>query len=348
MRENKRIEKAIPKCPFCGSIISRPEETKTDFGKILSGKCDCKTIYVCDLTGHCVGEAYMEALVLLKGDWDIGLLEPDKDYSYAEMDYDYKTHKRILYVSKGESHGKLVFLKPLKVEPALLELNKGDERPTTQRKVGQKKILRELLKNKEIDKIIEMSKKDKGIINQLFSFTYDKGDIITWLTIESIGLIAQELAKKDEDIEFIRNTARRLLWAMTEESGGISWSAPEILGEIIRSNPKEFYDLIPIVWSNRGEEVFTEGVIWAMGRIAEVAPESVSFIYEDLKKLINHPNPTVRGYTIWVLEKISNSETINLIRDHENDDSQIQFYKDRSLFKTTVGEVARKAINIIS
>lgn len=345
MRNDRKKEKVIPKCPFCSKVIFRPEVTKTDFGEILSGKCECGTIFVCDLTGHCVGEAYLEALVLLKGDWDIGVLDPEKDYIYAEMDYDYKTHQRILYVTKGESHGKLVFLKPLKIEKTAYPTTDA-EVLMVRRKVNQKKLLKELLEKKDLEKIVELSKEDRGIINQLFSFTYDKNNVITWLAIESIGLIAQEILK--EDIEFVRNTARRLLWSMTEESGGISWSAPEILGEIIRSDPQEFYDLIPIVWSKRDEDVFAEGVIWAMGRIAEVAPQSIMFLREDLKKLINHTNPVIRGYVILVLSRLLNSEIKNLIVRYENDNDQIQFYRGRTLFKTRIGDLAREAVNIIS
>lgn len=344
MVHDRKKEKNIPRCPFCGKDISRPVITKTDLGEILSGKCDCDTIFVCDLTGHCVGEAYMEALVLLKGDWDIGVLDPDKDYSYADMDYDYRTHKKVNSSNLGESPGKLVFLKPRKDDPPVID--EHEEKAMTQKKGNQKKILKKFLQESDLEKIVALSLEDRGVINQLFSFSYDKNDVITWRTIETVGLISKELIKFD--IEFIRNTARRLLWSMAEESGGVSWSAPEMLGEIIRSSPKEFSDLIPIVWSNRNEDVFTEGVMWAMGRIAEVEPESVTFIYNDLKNIIDHPNPVVKGYAIWVFGKIADVDAIGEIEKHRNDETQIHFYKNRILTKITIGEIANETINIIS
>jgi hypothetical protein len=99
-----------PECPFCGKRIMRPEATKTDFGEVLSGTCQCGTIFVCDPTGHGGGEAYLAALALMKGDRDIHLLDPDKDYVYEDFDYDIKSHKR-LYTSSRRSMGKLVFVK---------------------------------------------------------------------------------------------------------------------------------------------------------------------------------------------------------------------------------------------
>lgn len=344
MIHDRKTEKSIPRCPFCNKDISRPVLTKTDLGEILSGKCDCDAIFVCDLTGHCVGEAYMEALVLLKGDWDIGVLDPDRDYSYADLDYDYRTHKKVNSANLGESPGKLVFLKPRKDD--LPVIDEHEEKTMMQRKGNQKKILKKLLQEGDLEKIVELSLEDRGVINQLMSFSYDKNDVITWKTIESVGLISKEISK--QDAEFIRNTARRLLWSMTEESGGVSWSAPEMLGEIIRSNPKEFNDLIPIVWSNRNEDVFREGVIWAMGRIAEAAPESVNFTYHELKQMIEDTNPVVRGYSIWVIGKIADAEAVGDIEKFKNDESPINFYRNRVLSKITIGEIANETINSIS
>lgn len=337
---DRKREKNIPKCPFCGRDISRPVETKTDFGDILCGRCGCNTIYVCDLTGHCVGEAYMEALVLLKGDWDIGTLDPDSDYLYEDMDYDYKTHKKVNSANIGESPGKLVFLKSTKNKTvATLK----DEDIISPKKGNQKKTLKKLLKEGELEKIVSLSRDDKHIINQLFAFSYDKSDVTTWKAIESIGLISKEISQDDPD--FIRNTTRRLLWSMTEESGGVSWSAPEMLGEIIRSNPEEFGDLIPILWSNRDEGVFREGVIWAMGRIAEKAPEKVRFISDEITKIIDDTNPTVRGYAIWLLGKISDSIIIKSIEKYREDQNRIIFYRDGILADITVGEIVNETIN---
>ncbi|MCX8031098.1 MAG: hypothetical protein N3A59_05925 [Thermodesulfovibrionales bacterium] len=338
---DRKVEKNIPRCPFCEKIIEKPVVTTTDLGEIISGKCKCNAIYVCDLTGRSVGEAYMEALVLLKGDWDIGTLDPDSDYLYSDMDYDYKTHKKINRISLGETPGKLVFLKSTK-DIQMDNIDNGDK-VKKQKKTNLKQVIKKHLTLGELDNVVTLAMNDKNIINQLFSFTYDKSSLITWHAIECVGLIAEKLSPTDP--EFIRNTARRLLWSMTEESGGISWTAPEMLGEIIRSNPEEYFDLIPILWSNRDEEVFKEGVIWAMIRIAEKAPDKVKFILNEAIKMLDDPNPTVKGYTILLLRRISNKEIINKIEKFKDDESEISLYTNRAFLQTTIGKITSETIN---
>jgi hypothetical protein len=347
MHSQRRREKDIPKCPFCRVEIARPVKTNTDLGEILTGKCRCGAIFVCDLTGRCVGEAYMEALVLLKGDWDIGVLDPDKDYSYSDMDYDYRTHRKIDISTAGESPGKLVFLKKIGVSEDIQQVSAIHEEPKmVPGRANQKKIVKKLLQDGDLKKVADMSLDDRGIINLLFSFSYDKENVMTWRAIESVGLIAEKLSLIDP--EFIRNTARRLLWAMTEESGGISWSAPEMLGEIIRANPQQSNDLVPILWSNRNEDVFKAGTIWAMGRIADVSPERVAFIYQELEKMLEDTDPQIIGYSIIVFSKIGGASTINDIKKFLGDERIINLYKDRNLIKISIGEVALQTINSIS
>ena len=63
------------------------------------------------------------------------------------------------------------------------------------------------------------------------------------------------------DLDFLRETCRKLVWSLSDESGGIGWSAPEILGEIVSADPKRFKDFIPLMASvyEIEEDVFRGG-----------------------------------------------------------------------------------------
>ncbi|MCK5427484.1 MAG: hypothetical protein KAJ34_07290, partial [Thermodesulfovibrionia bacterium] len=98
-----------------------------------------------------------------------------------------------------------------------------------------KKEVSKLLKEKKYGELIELSLNNKKILSILISLSYDKKNPISWRAIQSTGLITGKMSKSNPKL--VRNVAGRLLWMIRDESGGIGWSAPEILGEIVRNCP---------------------------------------------------------------------------------------------------------------
>ena len=335
-----------PECPFCGKEIERPVVTKTEFGEVLSGKCSCGAVYVCDPTGRNAGEAYMEALALAKGDWEIGQLDQDSDYRTSDIDYDLKTHQRVYSGGHSIKSGKLVFVTLTAAGPESGETEKEPRDEMASAKGGLKGRLRGLLEAGLFGDIVHIAGKDKGTFRWLISLSYDKEDVVSWKAMEALGLIAGNFS--GEKVKVIREITRRLIWSMSDESGGIGWSAAEILGEIIRNNPDEFNDLIPIVWSFREEEMFRPGSVWAMGRIASVRPDMVNFIVNDLLEIMNDKNPSVRGYAAWVAGVLGDTTMIEALRKLLADENQIIFYLEGRLLKKSVSEIANEAIDKLS
>jgi hypothetical protein len=83
------------KCPFCAAMIKAPEEIKTESGGFIGGKCECGAVYVCDPTGHNVGEAYLDALTYASGDNALSFdsLDVGEDYREAVFNYDLRGHR---------------------------------------------------------------------------------------------------------------------------------------------------------------------------------------------------------------------------------------------------------------
>ena len=98
--------------------------------------------------------------------------------------------------------------------------------------------------------------------------------MIAWRAIEAFGAAGAQIA--DRDPEFVRGHLRRLLWLLSDESGGIGWRAPELLGEALYRRPGQFAEFMPILASLLDMEPedaarFRAGWLWAVGRVAEVA-----------------------------------------------------------------------------
>jgi predicted house-cleaning noncanonical NTP pyrophosphatase (MazG superfamily) len=337
------MNKYPAECPFCKKYISPPKETMTEFGNVLSGKCSCGAVYVCDPTGRNVGEAYMEALALAKGDWGIGEISEGSDYRVEEIGYDLKSNVRIYSSSKTEISGKLIFVKLVEKEDADTcfrkdKINKG----RIELKGRLRDKVKELLNSKSYEEIADLADIDKSVIRHLISMAYDKESTLAWRAIEAMGFVSKRLS--EEKSEIIRDTIRRLLWSMGEESGGIGWSAPELLGEIIRGNPDKYADIIPILWSFKEEEMFRAGVIWAMGRIAELRPELISFIAEELGDMLFDKDPYVRGYVIWVVSILKNKDLFSKLKSLCNDQNSINFYENGELTEIRIDQLIKNKL----
>jgi len=334
------MTKYAPECPFCGRPARRPELRRMDFGQTDAGDCACGAVYVCDPTGRNEGEAYRDALVLAKGDWEIDGLEAGTDYETAALDYDMKSHIRI-YNRSGAVHcGRLIFVRMACGASASGRVQPPEPDEKGAEKVISKKELITLLDDAAFDEIGQRSAGDKNVVKYLIAVSYDKDDVRTWRAIEAMGHVARHAR-----VDVVRETTRKLLWSMTDESGGIGWSAPEMLGEIVRANPLEYRDLIPLIWHCQDEDLFRAGAVWGMYRAAQTGKEYVVPVVQGLERLAEDSNPAVRGYAALLADAVDWPARDPLLRKLLNDSSGFSLYRDGVLSRTTVGECAGMLLN---
>lgn len=139
----------------------------------------------------------------------------------------------------------------------------------------RKKAIKDALDANDLNAATALVLKDRKVLTQLIRFAYDKETLIGWRAILAVGMAARELVKTNPSL--LRETCRKLLWSLSDESGGIGWSAPELLGEIVSADPRQFADLIPLIASvfDIEEAVFRSGVVYALKRIAGSDPDLV-------------------------------------------------------------------------
>ncbi len=139
-----------------------------------------------------------------------------------------------------------------------------------------KKAILGALEANDLDAVADRARNDRKVLSHLVRIAYDKETLAGWRAIKAVGRVARVLAKDDH--EFLRDTCRKLLWSLSDESGGIGWSAPEMLGEIVSADPGRFGDIIPLIAQayEVEEDVFRPGVVYALGCIAESDPGSVA------------------------------------------------------------------------
>jgi methylated-DNA-[protein]-cysteine S-methyltransferase len=133
-------------------------------------------------------------------------------------------------------------------------------------------MLRQWLKEKDYPSILELARNKKRSLSLLTALTYDKELLVRDNAIQAIGLAAKIIAERDP--EFVRNYLLRLFWLVNDESGGIAWRAPEMIGEILYNCPgfEQFFPMLISLLDLENEDAprFRVGTLWAIGRVAQV------------------------------------------------------------------------------
>jgi len=125
--------------------------------------------------------------------------------------------------------------------------------------------------------VLELARRKKRALSLLTALTYDQDASVSDHAVIASGLAAKVIAERDP--EFIRNTLLRLFWLVNDESGGIGWRAPELIGEILYNCPQfdQFFPMLISLLDLEEEDAprFRAGALWAIGRVAQTAREAM-------------------------------------------------------------------------
>jgi hypothetical protein len=210
-----------------------------------------------------------------------------------------------------------------------------------------KEQLRFWLASQNWEAVVELAGRKKRVLSFLTALTYDPEPVINWRAVEAMGLAAGRIA--EDDPEFVRNHLRRLLWLLSDESGGIGWHAPEMMGEIICNRPEQFGEFVPIIISLLDMEEedaarFRPGTLWAIGRLGEVIPDRVKAAVAQIIPCLEDPNPQTRGLAAWCLGQLGAGEYLAGYDALLGDESPVDVYADGQLVRKSAGQLARDAL----
>ncbi|GMT47362.1 MAG: hypothetical protein IEMM0007_0928 [bacterium] len=206
-----------------------------------------------------------------------------------------------------------------------------------------KKRVKDLLLKGEVKGLSALAEEYPRAISVLISLSYDKESMLTWRAIEAIGPLVREVTDKSAGAG--RIIVQRLLWSITEESGGIGWSAIEMLGETVRHCPDSYDDLIPIIIGLFDEEIFREGVLYAICRISERKPVPLDVAAGLLNKALVDKDPKVRGralLTLQCLKRTMQVEVPEVVGELVHDNSEIKVYCAGELIERKISELAEE------
>jgi hypothetical protein len=219
---------------------------------------------------------------------------------------------------------------------------------------GLRKRVLELLKNHDPDVAVReiLRLPPRSAVNPLFSFIQHGDERMKWVAARAMAGVVSRLA--DQNMEAARVIMRRLMWSLNDESGGIGWGSPEAMAEILATHgglAREYAHILISYLREDGNfvenEVLQAGVLWGIGRVAEVHPDLVRNSVPHLKPFLNSPNPSHRGLAARVMGLLHVSGARSGLEGLTNDKTELMIFLGNRLEKRTVAELAKEALKAL-
>ena len=176
-------------------------------------------------------------------------------------------------------------------------------------------------------------------------------ECIRWHAVTALGIVVASRAMAD--IEAGRRVIRRLMWTITEESGGIGWGAPEAIAEILARHDglaREYAQLLVSYLVPDGNylefEPLREGILWGIARLAEAQPRTMVEldVVPYLRSYVTNSNPVMRGLAVWALGDLRAHDAVADIEKLQDDRSPIRVYREERFVSTRVADLAVEAL----
>jgi hypothetical protein len=200
----------------------------------------------------------------------------------------------------------------------------------------RKTEVKELLRRRDYAALLCWAASARNPQRILISFTFDRDELLRWRAIDAFGRVAALQAERN--LEKVRDSIRRLLWLMNDESGGLGWHAPEMIAEILVNVPALIPEYAGLLPSYLREEPFERGTHFAVYRVAQVDPRPFVEHVSALTASLEDPDPAIRAYTALVLKTITGSSGDPAAGEPRAGDATFMFYDFESgeLRETTV------------
>jgi hypothetical protein len=348
-----------PTCPFCGLLIDRPKEQMTEMPTEMPvGACSCGAVYACDVTGHNLGTAMIEALLFAcNGDWELAWnLSPENDYLEDQVkNYDLETHLTvhggvyegrriagILYFIRLRENIRGVMEEGASKQPAkAIRHPDGRTLKRSGRKSFTKRDVQGLVQDYQIEPLLNMAREDKRIIRDLKRLLYSVDTLMRWRAAEALGKVSAVIAQRDPGT--ISKLLQGLFTSVTDTAAS-SWGSLDAIGEIISSRPEQFAGYMPQLYQFTRDRALLAEVLRALGKIGSERPDLIRKETLHFIPLLQDPDPEIRGYTVILLGRLGAREATDDLRRLMEDAKGLEVYRDGHLEKQTIGELASEAL----
>lgn len=340
--------------------------------EFLLGECQCGAVYVSEPTGFNVGAAMVECMVAACDDnpdlaWE---LEPDVDYLSSRLEnYDEITH----YVYESREHdgrkigGILYFIRLTKdiseLSSKLKDHKKShsakvkstaigtfvapamEPKPDPKRKKQRvkKPDVNKWVAESNIEALVNATFDDSKTLRFIQRLLYSPSEAERYHTAHVMGQVCRRVSTLKPGM--VSDVLHRMYESCTD-SASTHWGLIETIGSIIAARADLYGAFSRHLLMYRGVDSSRPLVLWALATIAKESPEVIrqTPVYA-VFDFVNHADPLTRGNAVRLFGRINAMEVKSEIEKLLDDPAELTIYEDGLPIDTTVGALAREALD---
>ena len=206
----------------------------------------------------------------------------------------------------------------------------------------------ELLKRREYAFLVEYCIRDRRFWQAVRFRLYDLDEPVRWAAIETVAKVMEQWWKAGRG-EKVRDYIRTLFWSMTDESGGIGWSAPQTIAEIIVHIPEilDPYGSMMIAHTI-DEPPLVKGGLWGIGRLGKRIVDSVDFFHERIFAVFASSDAETLGLLAWAMGRAEYRPAVPFLRQMRVSDAAVTIYYDGEFSVKSLREWTEEACSRIT
>lgn len=196
------------------------------------------------------------------------------------------------------------------------------------------------------------------LTNSFFSASYSEDKLVSSRAIQCFSILTEKISVSER--EKIRILMRKCIWMLTEESGGIPWRIPEIMGQIMSADKLIAEDYCDILFSyihevESGPENFLEhlpiriSVYKGINLLSQKFPHLIfpkKVILE--QRFQKEQDPEIIAYLSFI---VSNSNLISFkdyLIKYSNDNTLIEYYSEDILIQKSLAQLIKESLDKLS
>lgn len=207
-----------------------------------------------------------------------------------------------------------------------------------------KKTVHDLLIAGEHGRLLDLCEQDRRFWQEVRFRLYDLDDGVRWSAIEATAKFMERWWQSGKQ-EKVRIYIRTLFWSMNDESGGIGWSSPQTIAEIIMHIPEliDPYGSMMIAHSIE-EPPLMKGGAWGIGRLGRRIADSVEVFRGQVLAVFQEKDSETLGLLAWAMGKTGFSPALPFLEKLLRREEPVMIYINGVFLQKPLQQWAEEAI----